>query len=228
MDNFAPALNLATHLASLCYYSDVTSAINWAFLPIGDKSRISVRLVHEESRDKEYLSTMDFDDHTPEEMTEVGSDELLSDDDLRLPEGANPLVRLHAIRAWLTRRQKMANLEIGKAALELQQLQQDKSGTARLRRRELQARQEQIQQLQEAFQQAQQRLATYEKTETLLQECVDHTTVGERLLVEYYLMLEEQVQNSLQAGESETSLHLQVLQDVQHRVEQVSISNEEE
>lgn len=171
---------------------------------------------------------MDFDDHTPEEVTEVGNDELLSDDDLRLPEGANPLVRLHAIRAWLTRRQKMTNIEIGEAALELQQLQQDESGTARLRRRELQARQEQIQQLQEAFQQAQQRLATYEETETLLQECVDHTTVGERLLVEYYLMLEEQVQNCLQAGESETSPHLQVLQDVQHRVEQVSISDEDE
>jgi hypothetical protein len=169
---------------------------------------------------------MDFDDHTPEEVTEVGSDELLSDDDLRLPEEANPLVRLHAVRAWLTRRQKMTNLEIGEAALELQQLQQD--DTSRLRRRELQARQEQIQQLQEAFQQAQQRLATYEETETLLQECVDHTTVGERLLVEYYLMLEEQVQNSLQAGESEASPRLQVLQDVQHRIEQVSISNEEE
>jgi hypothetical protein len=171
---------------------------------------------------------MDFDDDIPEVVTEVGSDELLSDDDLRLPEGANPLVRLHAVRAWLTRRQKMANLEIGEAALELQQLQQDKSNTSRLRRRELQARQEQTQKLQEAFQQAQQRLATYEETETLLQECVDHTTVGERLLVEYYLMLEEQVQNCLQAGESEASPHLQVLFDVQHRVERVSISNEEE
>ena len=71
---------------------------------------------------------MNFDDHTPEEVTEVGSDELLSDDDLRLPEEANPLVRLHAVRAWLTRRQKMANLEIGEAALKLQQLQQDRVG----------------------------------------------------------------------------------------------------
>jgi hypothetical protein len=171
---------------------------------------------------------MDFDDDISEETTEVGSDELLSDDDLRFPEGANPLVRLHAVRAWLTRRQKMTNIEFGEAALELQQLQQDELGTSRLRRRELQARQEQIQQLQEAFQQAQQRLATYEETEILLQECVDHTTVGERLLVEYYLTLEEQVQNSLQAGESEASPRLQVLQDVQHRVERVSISDTEE
>jgi hypothetical protein len=171
---------------------------------------------------------MDFDDDVPEEVTEVGSDELLSDDNLHLPESANPLVRLHAVRAWLTRRQKMTNLEIGEAALELQQLQQDESGTAGLRRRELQARQEQMQYLQQRFQHAQQCLATYEEAETLLQECVDHTTVGERLLVEYYLTLEELVQNSLQAGESEASSRLQVLQDVQHRVERVSIFDEEE
>jgi hypothetical protein len=170
---------------------------------------------------------MDFDDDTPEEVTEVGSDELLSDDNLHLSESANPLVRLHAVRAWLTRRQRLTNIEIGEAALELQQLQQDESGTAGLRRRELQARQEQMQYLQQRFQQAQQRLMTYEEAETLLQECVDHTTVGERLLVEYYLMLEELVQNSLQAGESEASPRLQALQDVQHRIERVSISDEE-
>lgn len=171
---------------------------------------------------------MDFDDNIPEEATEIGSDELLSDDDLHLPEGANPLVRLHAVRAWLTCRQKLTNIEIGEVALQLQRLQQDESGTTRLRRRELRARQEQIQQLQERFQQAQQRLATYEETERLLQECVDHTTVGERLLVEYYLTLEELVQNSLQAGEAQSSSRLQVLYDVQHRIERVSISEEGE
>ena len=83
---------------------------------------------------------MDSDDNDiSEETTETGSDELLSDDNLHLPEGANPLVRLHAVRAWLRRRQKMTNIETGEAALELQQLQQDESGTIRLRRRELQA-----------------------------------------------------------------------------------------
>jgi hypothetical protein len=171
---------------------------------------------------------MDFDDDLPEATTEVGSDELLSDDNLHLPEEANPLVRLHAVRAWLTRRQKVTNIEIGEAALELQQLQQDELGTTRLRRRELQGRQEQMQQLQEKFQQAQQRLAAYEEAETLLEECVDHTTVGERLLVEYYLTLEERIQDSLQAGESQPSLRLQMLFDVQHRVEQVSISEVDE
>jgi hypothetical protein len=171
---------------------------------------------------------MTFDDDIPEEATETGSDELLSDDNLRLPGGANPLVRLHAIRAWLTRRQKVTNLEIGEAALELQHLQQDEPGTARVRRRELEARQGQMQSLQQRFQQAQQRLATYEEAETLLEECVDHTTVGERLLVEYYLILEELVQDSLQAGESESSPRVQVLFDVQQRVERMSISEEDE
>jgi len=171
---------------------------------------------------------MAFDDNTSEEVTEAGSDELLSDDNLRLPEGANPLVRLHALRAWLTRRQKVTNIEIGEAALELQQLQQDESGTVRVRRRELQARQGQMEYLQQRFQQAQQRLATYKQAETLLEECVDHTTVGERLLVEYYLTLEELVQDSLQTGESEFSARMQVLFDVQHRVERVSVSEEDE
>jgi len=172
---------------------------------------------------------MDFDDNDiSEEVTEAGSDELLSDDKLHLPTGANPLVRLHAVRAWLTRRRKMTNIEIGEVALELQQLQQDESGMARLRRRELQARQEQMQYLQRRFQQAQRRLETYEEAATLLEECVDHVTVGERLLVEYYLTLEERVQNRLQAGESESSPRLQVLFDVQHRVERVSISDEDE
>src|SRR5262245_10573122 len=98
---------------------------------------------------------MDFDDDIPKEAIEIGSDELLSDDNLHLPESANPLVRLHAVRAWLARRQKVTNIEIGEAALKLQQLQQDASGTARLRRRELQAYQEQMQHLQQRFQQAQ-------------------------------------------------------------------------
>jgi hypothetical protein len=171
---------------------------------------------------------MTFDDDIPEEVTEEGSDELLSDDNLRLPEGANPLVRLHAIRAWLTRRQKMTTIEIGEAVLELQKLQQDEFGTARVRRRELQTRHEQMQSRQQQFQQAQQRLESYEQAETLLEECVDHTTVGERLLIEYYLTLEERVQSCLQAGERESSARLQVLFDVQHRVERVSVSEEDE
>lgn len=45
---------------------------------------------------------MDIDDETSNVPVEIGSDELLSDDNLRLPESANILVRIHALRAWLT------------------------------------------------------------------------------------------------------------------------------
>src|SRR5260370_40048079 len=134
---------------------------------------------------------MDFDDDTiSEEVTEAGSAEFLSDDNLSLPTAANPLVRLHAVLAWFTRRQKVTNIEIGEAALELQELQQDESGSARLRRRELQVRQEQMQYLQQRFQQAQERLEIYGTAESLLKERLDQTTVGGRLLVDSYFMLE--------------------------------------
>ena len=52
-------------------------------------------------------------DHEPDD--ETGSDELLSDENLRLPEGANILVRLHAVRAWLSRRRDETSIEVGEA-----------------------------------------------------------------------------------------------------------------
>ncbi len=63
---------------------------------------------------------MNFEDESFDDTTEKGSDELLSDDNLRLPENANVLVRLHAIRAWLTRRQQETTIEMGENALALQ------------------------------------------------------------------------------------------------------------
>ena len=43
---------------------------------------------------------MDIDNTLPSfQNEETGSDELLSDENLRLPEGANIIVRLHAVRA---------------------------------------------------------------------------------------------------------------------------------
>ncbi len=44
---------------------------------------------------------MDSDKDMPEDSTQIGSDELLSEDNLRLPDSASVLVRLHAVRAWL-------------------------------------------------------------------------------------------------------------------------------
>src|SRR2546421_295274 len=67
---------------------------------------------------------MNLDDEISNEPLEVGSDELLSDNNLRLPESANILVRVHAVQAWLTRRYQETTLEVGEAALALQELVQ--------------------------------------------------------------------------------------------------------
>ena len=74
------------------------------------------------------------DDHESSD-NEPGSDELLSDDNLRLPENANILVRLHAVRAWLSRRHDEATIEVGEAALALQELRQEDAVELRPRRR---------------------------------------------------------------------------------------------
>jgi len=171
---------------------------------------------------------MDIDDEHTQEETDTGSDELLSSDNLRLPDNANPLVRLHALRAWLTRRQKETRLQIGTIALDLQQLQQEDQPEARLRRRELQARQDRLQSLQERFVYTQQLLSVYEEAEGLLEDCVNHITVSERLLVEYYLTIEALVQEAMQEHEGQQSPQLAALNDVLHRIEQVGAQHEED
>jgi len=168
---------------------------------------------------------MNFDDEQPEETEKTGSDELLSDDNLRLPDSANALVRLHAVRAWLTRRQKETILEIGEAALALQDAMQEEPVETRLRRRERQSLAAQLAQTQALLQQAQQRLNAYEEAEALLEECVSHTTSGERVLVEYYLTLDELVEHSTQAHAAKASPWQAAMSDVQHRVERVSTPN---
>lgn len=172
---------------------------------------------------------MDFDNDRLQEETETGSDELLSNDSLRLPDSANPLVRLHAIRAWLTRRQKEARLKMGTIALDLQQLQQEDQPEARLRRRALQARQARLQAAQAHFQFTQQLLSGYTEAESLLEDCVNHTTVSERLLVEYYLTIEALAQEeTAQEYNGEQSPRLTALSDVLHRIEHVGAPHEEE
>jgi hypothetical protein len=163
---------------------------------------------------------MDTDDER--DTIETGSDELLSEDSLRLPDAANPLVRLHAMRAWLTRKQKEATLEMGEAALELQQLQYEDSDAPRLRRREREERTQRVQQAQDSLQRAQAHLSAYEEAEATLEDCVNHLTVGERLLVEYYLILEDTIQTSIQDDqESASSPRIEALLDVQQRVERI-------
>jgi hypothetical protein len=160
---------------------------------------------------------------------EIGSDELLSDDNLRLPDNANVLVRLHAVRAWLSRRHDEATIEVGEAALAFQEIMQEEATETRLRRRMHQV--EQVQRLRHAQQGlvvAQQRLSAYEEAQTILEDCVAHTS-GERVLVEYYLTLEELIlQNNQQTDlVKEHSPWLDALSEVLHRIEHVGTPNEE-
>ncbi len=170
---------------------------------------------------------MDFDDEFINDTEETGSDELLSDDNLRLPEGANPMVRLHAVRAWLKRRQREIKIKMGNTALELQASQQN-SGSAPLRRRAYQEQMEGLQRLQTSFQRDQERLNAYEEAEAELEDCVNHTTVGERLLVEYYLQLDMIIQTDLQEHSQNETLRIETLLGVQHRVERVTATYEED
>jgi hypothetical protein len=156
--------------------------------------------------------------------TEVGSDELLAADDLRLPEGASVLVRLHALRAWLHRRLTETTLEVGEAALAWQLAAQEQASASRLRRRSAPLSPA-AQHAQRSLEQAQQRLSAYEEASSLLEDCVTHTTTGERLLVEYYLALEELLQASTK---SEHSSWLEAMHAVAHRVEQVGTPAEGE
>src|SRR5436309_3031254 len=140
-------------------------------------------------------------DHEPDD--ETGSDELLSDDNLRLPENANILVRLHAVRAWLSRRHDETSIEVGEAAIALQELRQEDAVESRPRRRmRLGEDTQRFQRAQHALVAAQQRLSAYEEAQTILEDCVAHTS-GERVLVEYYLTLEELVLQSQERMDQE-------------------------
>ena len=169
------------------------------------------------------------DEHEPDD-DEIGSDELLSDDNLRLPDSSNILVRLHAVRAWLSRRRDEATIEVGEAALVLQGIMQGDAVETRPRRRyhQVEGVQEQFQRAQQALTDSQQRLSAYEEAQAILEDCVAHTS-GERVLVEYYLTLEELVlQSQAQADQTEDrSPWLDALSDVLHRVEHVGTPEEE-
>jgi hypothetical protein len=185
-----------------------------------------------------------FTDEKDEPVSgEAGSDELLSDEDLRLPESANILVRLHAVRAWLTRRQQEMTIEMGEAALELEealaqpanvQEQGWMQSRPRRRDRERASQEERVQRLQQAMLAAQEQQSAYEEAQTLLEDYIAHTS-GERVLVEYYLALEDLVQAHLhtqqQAGQPnqpELIPWLRAMLDVQDRIERVGTPNPED
>lgn len=172
-----------------------------------------------------------FPGEDPSNNDETGSDELLSDDNLHLPEGANVLVRLHAVRAWLMRRRDEAGIEVGEAALALQEMIQEEGVEQRPRRRaqQFEAMQRRFLHAQETLAKSQQRLRAYEEAQSILEECVTHTN-GERVLVEYYLTLEERVlQSQEQVDQSEVRAPwYEAMSDVLHRIEHVGTPDEEE
>ena len=168
------------------------------------------------------------DDHEPGDE-EIGSDELLSDENLRLPESANILVRLHAVRAWLSRRRDEASIEVGEAALALQEVMKENPAETRPRRRMHQMEEaQQFQRVQQALAESQQRLSAYEEAQSILEDCVAHTS-GERVLVEYYLTLEDLVMQSQEKMDQtqDRSPWLDALSDVLHRIEHVGTPDEE-
>lgn len=154
----------------------------------------------------------------------TGSDELLAADDLRLPEGAHMLARVHAVQAWLSRRGREATLALGKAALALQAAQTEEESGRVMRRRERERREELLLRYQEMIAREQAHIETYEEAQELLQEYIDHAG-GERVLVEFYLALEMLAQQEAHAAAS-SSPRLDALADVQHRVERVGIPYE--
>jgi hypothetical protein len=152
-----------------------------------------------------------------------GSDELLAADELRLPEGASTPLRLHALRAWLEQRRTASELEIGAAALALQTAMCDPEMHRRTRRR-WQETNLSLGGAQLALSRARMRQSAYQEASTLLEECVTHTTTAERLLVEYYLSLEELAAAGAEAADPPWR---EAMQDVLHRVEQVGSPTEE-
>jgi hypothetical protein len=167
------------------------------------------------------------DDHESSDE-EIGSDELLSDDNLRLPESANILVRLHAVRAWLSRRHDEATIEVGEAALALQETMQEDAVETRPRRRMRLGEDTQRFHRAQQLVASQQRLSAYEEAQSILEDCVAHTS-GERVLVEYYLTLEELVLHSQEQmdREEKSSPWFDALVDVLHRIEHVGTPEEE-
>ncbi len=159
---------------------------------------------------------------------ETGSDELLADDNLRLPESANVLVRVHAVRAWLARRHEEATIEAGMAALTFQRAMSNPVEETRPRRRVPQPPGTTLAQQQLAN--ARQRIDAFEVAQTLLEDCIAHTN-GERVLVEYYLAVEQLIIDNGYALSSEAPIQrtpwLDAMLEVMQRVEHVGTPPEE-
>ena len=160
---------------------------------------------------------------------EAGSDELLADDNLRLPDSANVLVRVHAVRAWLARRHDEAAIEAGRAALALQEVMSNPGAESRPRRA---LHPPDTSQAQQQLADARQRMDAIEEAQSLLEECITHTN-GERVLVEYYLAVEQLLLDSgyaLSSDNPEQPPHtprFDALLDILQRIEHVGTPQED-
>jgi hypothetical protein len=159
---------------------------------------------------------------------ETGSDELLAADNLRLPESANVLVRVHAVRAWLVRRHEEAAIEAGMAALTLQRAMSNPVEENRPRRRVPHPPDTTL--VQQQLADARQRIDAFEGAQTLLEDCIAHTN-GERVLVEYYLAVEQLIIDNGYALSGEAPIQrtpwLNAMLEVMQRVEHVGTPQEE-
>ena len=159
---------------------------------------------------------------------ETGRDDLLANDNLRLPDSANVLVRTHAVRAWLARRHDEAAIEAGTAALALQQAMSAAVEETRPRRRSLQPPDTSLAQLELA--QARQRIEAIEEAQALLEDYLAHTN-GERVLVEYYLAIEQLlIDNGYALSDEQPVQHspwFDTMLEVLQRVERVGTPQEE-
>lgn len=173
----------------------------------------------------------DDEDTQSADEANTGSDELLADDNLRLPESASILVRIHAVRAWLARRLREVEEEVGEEALEMQLAMREAEAFSMTRPRRRSPVNEQLQRAQQALSVAQEKLHGYEEAQRLFEECVDHVTAGERVLVEYYLVLDNLLLDlrtrSEQGVMDHTPTYLGAIADVQHRIEYVVTPEEE-
>jgi hypothetical protein len=169
------------------------------------------------NNDDQNANLSSSDDEEP--ILPANSDDLLASDQLRLPADADILVRVHAVRSWLARRVRESELEIGQVAL-AQQMQDQTPG-----RRRQAGRDPRADEFQHALIAAQRHVAAYEEARDLLEDCVAHTTISDRLLVEYYLTLEDRMQASLSPTDSPW---IESMQDVLQRVSQVGFSDEED
>jgi hypothetical protein len=165
---------------------------------------------------------------------EEGSDELLSDDALRLPDSASILVRLHAVRAWLARNRLEASAAVGAAALALQAASQFPVERQRPRRRfraaaAAEAAGDSFYKQQQQLRGAQEALSAFEQAQGWLEECVAHTN-GERVLVEYYLQIEQALLDAgYTPGEEKPDRHTpwyDTMVAVLRRIEHVGIPEE--